>query len=88
MTIRQKLTALLEERGLSPERATAAFCHYAAQPFTRDMEGRWDDDVDDHPLPLIGALALVLRRQVFGREEIREIDPAQTRQNEQKASTE
>lgn len=56
MTIREKLEAMLVERGMFGNVAKAVIDRYLESPLGEPMRGRLDDPLDSYPKPLLAAV--------------------------------
>lgn len=61
MTIKDKAEQMLFERGMFKEQAEEVVRRVMADPANEAMQGRWNDDVEGYPAPLMAAIWLSVK---------------------------
>lgn len=59
MTLKEKLTAMLVERGLFPDQAKQIMESIITDPDNKSMSDRWSHDIEEYPEPMLKVLWLV-----------------------------
>ncbi len=60
VTFRQWAQTYLEERGMFPDQASAVVKATEDDPASEAMRGRWTDDTEGYPTPLLAVMAMAI----------------------------